>query len=133
MQFRFLAAVGGFSVIRKRSSQQLTGQSAGVLVVAQQHFTVDDRGQDAVRLLLQAARTSRQIVFEVRHLRLYFVGIEYRDVGDIAFAEIAASAQAPERGQVERDLANRLLDRQRLFLPYPVTQQMALEGRVLDL
>ena len=51
---------------RQRPANQLTGQGAGVLVVAHEHLAIHHRRLDAGRLLLQATRPGGQVV---RHLR----------------------------------------------------------------
>ena len=49
-------------LVRQRSANELTRQGTGMLVIAQQHFTIDDGRRHTRSLLFQAPGASRQVV-----------------------------------------------------------------------
>ena len=70
----------------QRSANELTRQGAGMLVIAQQHFTIDDGRRYTRSLLFQAPGASRQVVNQFRHHRPNAIGVKDHDIRRLALA-----------------------------------------------
>ena len=95
--------VSNSAPISELTARAATGRAAPrrVLVIAQHDLAADNCRHDAIRLLFEPSRTSRQIIFEVWHLRADCLRVEDHDIRDAALAQVAASGHTPKSRQIE--------------------------------
>ena len=100
--------------------------------IAERHFACNNRGQNAIRLLLEPPRAGGQIIFDGGNLRRYGCGVEDVDIRDAALAQQAAAGEAPRHGGCQGDHFYGFLQRERLPLAHPVRKQVRVYARIHD-
>src|SRR6516225_4139698 len=108
----------------ERAADDLTGQCAGQLAVLQQYGAVDDHMVDADRFALYLHAARRQAGDRLARLFGDRVGIEDRDVGDLAGRDKAAVGDIVHQGGLAGQPIDRLLERHHLLLTHPVAEQV---------
>src|SRR5271154_605528 len=98
-----------------------------MLVLPQDVLTVDDRCQQSVRLLFEPPRARRQIVSQLRQLRIDPVRIENYNVGEVAFAQQPTPLETPVIGWDEAEQPDSLLESERFLFPHPMAEHVGLQ------
>src|SRR6516165_5312934 len=108
----------------ERAPDDLAWQGAGQLAVLQQHGAVDDDMVDADRLAPDLHTAARQARDRLARLLGDRVGVEDRDVGDLAGCDKAAVGNVVHQRRLAGQSVDRLFERHHLLLAHPVAEQV---------
>src|SRR5204862_4338654 len=108
----------------QRAADDLPGKRVGQLAALIEHRAVDDDIIDADRLALYFDAAAGQRRRRLARLLRDRVGVEDRDVGDLAGGDKAAVGDVVHQRSLAGQPIDRLFERHRLLLAHPVTEQV---------